>query len=166
MNRTGVVQWIFSADNPLTARVAVNRIWAQLFGTGLVETEEDFGLQGAYPSHPALLDWLAVEFREGGWDVKRLLKLLVTSATYRQSSAVTSTAAVSADPRNRLLSRYPRRRLDAEQVRDQALAISGMLSPKIGGPSVYPPQPDGLWKAAFNGERPPITYRSRQHESR
>jgi hypothetical protein len=128
-----------------------------------VETEEDFGMQGAYPSHPALLDWLAVEFRETGWDVKRLLKLIVTSATYRQSSAVTSTAAVSLDPRNRLLSRYPRRRLDAEQVRDQALALSGLLSRKIGGPSVYPPQPDGLWKAAFNGER---TYNTSKGEDR
>ncbi len=152
LNRSGVVQWIFSPDNPLTARVAVNRYWAALFGTGLVETEEDFGLQGTYPSHPALLDWLAVEFRENRWDVKRLLKLLVSSATYRQASVVTP-AIAAADPRSRLLSHYPRRRLDAEQVRDQALAISGLLSRKIGGPSVYPPQPDGLWKAAFNGER-------------
>jgi hypothetical protein len=111
-------------------------------------------MQGTYPSHPALLDWLAVEFREKGWDVKRLLKLIVTSATYRQSSAlVPGSRAASIDPGNRLLSRYPRRRLDAEQVRDQALALSGLLSRKIGGPSVYPPQPDGLWKAAFNGER-------------
>ncbi|HWB05770.1 MAG TPA: DUF1553 domain-containing protein [Verrucomicrobiales bacterium] len=154
LNRTGVVEWIFSPDNPLTARVTVNRFWAQLFGTGLVETEEDFGMQGTYPSHPALLDWLAVEFRENGWDVKRLLKRIVTSATYRQSSAVVADSTASAvDPNNRLLSRYPRRRLDAEQVRDQALALSGLLSRKIGGPSVYPPQPDGLWKAAFNGER-------------
>jgi hypothetical protein len=154
LNRTGIVEWIFSPDNPLTARVTVNRFWAQLFGTGLVETEEDFGMQGTYPSHPALLDWLAVEFRENGWDVKRLLKRIVTSATYRQSSAVVADSTASAvDPNNRLLSRYPRRRLDAEQVRDQALALSGLLSRKIGGPSVYPPQPDGLWKAAFNGER-------------
>ncbi|HEX2747968.1 MAG TPA: DUF1553 domain-containing protein, partial [Verrucomicrobiales bacterium] len=154
MNREGVVQWIFNPENPLTARVAVNRFWAQLFGTGIVETEEDFGMQGTYPSHPALLDWLAVEFREKGWDVKRLLKLIVTSATYRQSSALLpGSRAASIDPGNRLLSRYPRRRLDAEQVRDQALALSGLLSRKIGGPSVYPPQPDGLWKAAFNGER-------------
>jgi hypothetical protein len=154
MDRAAVVRWLFSPDNPLTARVAVNRFWAQLFGTGLVETEEDFGMQGAYPSHPALLDWLAVEFRETGWDVKRLLKSIVTSATYCQSSAITSgSPAPTLDPRNRLLSRYPRRRLDAEQVRDQALALSGLLSRKIGGPSVYPPQPDGLWKAAFNGER-------------
>ena len=152
MDRRGVVSWIFSEENPLTARVAVNRFWAALFGTGLVETEEDFGMQGTYPSHPELLDWLAVEFRESGWDVKRLLKLIVTSHTYRQSSAV-SAAVVEQDPRNRLLSHYTRRRLDAEQVRDQSLALSGLLSRKFGGPSVYPPQPDGLWKAAFNGER-------------
>lgn len=161
-SRLGVVQWIFSAENPLTARVAVNRFWAQLFGTGIVETEEDFGMQGAYPSHPELLDWLAVEFRDTGWDLKRLLKLIVTSATYCQSSAVRADTA-SIDPRNRLLSRYPRRRLDAEQVRDQALALSGLLSEKIGGPSVYPPQPDGLWKAAFNGER---TYHTSKGEDK
>jgi hypothetical protein len=127
-----------------------------------VETEEDFGMQGAFPSHPELLDWLACEFRDGGWDVKRLLKLIVTSATYRQSSAVNA-AAAQKDPRNRLLSHYPRRRLDAEQVRDQALALSGLLSAKTGGPSVYPPQPDGLWKAAFNGER---TYSTSKGEDR
>lgn len=164
MDRRGVVQWLFSPENPLTARVTVNRFWAQLFGTGLVETEEDFGLQGTFPSHPELLDWLAVEFRDHGWDVKRLLKLIVTSATYRQSSALPLDSPVAElDPNNRLLSRYPRRRLDAEQVRDQALALSGLLSRKLGGPSVYPPQPDGLWKAAFNGER---TYTTSQGEDR
>jgi mono/diheme cytochrome c family protein len=157
-NRLGVARWLVSPENPLTARVAVNRFWAQLFGTGIVETEEDFGTQGALPTHPALLDWLAVEFRDpgtraaGGWDMKALLKTIVTSATYRQSSKVTP-AVLEKDPRNRLLARYPRRRLDAEFVRDQALALSGLLSRKIGGPSVYPPQPDGLWQAAFNGER-------------
>jgi hypothetical protein len=104
------------------------------------------------PSHPALLDWLAVEFMESGWDMKALLRSMVTSATYRQSSRVTP-VHLAKDPRNRLLARYPRRRLDAEFVRDQALALSGLLAPKIGGPSVYPPQPDGLWQAAFNGER-------------
>ncbi len=164
MNRAGVATWIFSPENPLTARVTVNRFWAQLFGTGIVETEEDFGTQGTYPSHPELLDWLAVEFQETGWDVKRLLKLLVTSDTYRQTSAVPAGAsAAAADARNTLLSRFPRRRLDAEQVRDQALALSGLLSPKLGGPSVYPPQPDGLWKAAFNGER---TYTTSQGEDK
>jgi hypothetical protein len=151
-NRLGVARWLISRENPLTARVAVNRFWAQLFGTGIVETEEDFGTQGALPSHPALLDWLAVDFMERGWDVKTLLKTIVMSATYRQSSKLTQ-ALLAKDPRSRLLGRYPRRRLDAESVRDQALALSGLLSGKIGGPSVYPPQPDGLWRAAFNGER-------------
>jgi hypothetical protein len=162
MDRLGVVAWLFSAENPLTARVAVNRFWATLFGAGLVETEEDFGIQGTFPSHPELLDWMAVEFQETGWDVKRLLKLMMMSDTYRQSSVV-SAAAAAQDPRNRLLSHYPRRRLDAEQVRDQALALGGLLSRKLGGPSVYPPQPDGLWKAAFNGER---TYATSQGEDR
>jgi hypothetical protein len=151
-DRLAVARWLVSRDNPLTARVAVNRFWAQFFGTGIVETEEDFGTQGALPTHPELLDWLAVEFMERGWDVKALLKTIVTSATYRQSSQ--STPAVrEKDPRNRLLARYSRRRLDAETVRDQALALSGLLSRKIAGPSVYPPQPDGLWRAAFNGQR-------------
>lgn len=172
-NRLGVVNWLFSPGNPLTARVAANRFWAQLFGTGLVETEEDFGTQGQLPSHPELLDWLAVTFAAPkssggpsapslGWDMKALLKLMVTSATYRQSSRTTPEMA-AVDPKNRLLSRYPRRRLDAEMVRDQALALSGLLTPKTGGPSVYPPQPDGLWKAAFNGER---TYATSKGEDR
>ncbi|MEW6305669.1 MAG: DUF1553 domain-containing protein [Verrucomicrobiota bacterium] len=152
MNRLGVAQWLVSRENPLTARVAVNRFWSQLFGTGIVETEEDFGTQGRLPSHPELLDWLAVEFMDNGWDVKKLLKTVVMSATYQQSAMVTK-AQMDKDPRNILLSRYPRRRLDAETVRDQALALSGLMSRKIGGPSVYPPQPDGLWRAAFNGQR-------------
>ena len=152
MNRLGVAQWIVSRDNPLTARVEVNRLWAQLFGTGLVETEEDFGQQGALPSHPELLDWLAVDFMERGWDVKAIIKQIVSSATYRQSARVTQ-IGLSKDTRDRLLWRYPRRRLDAEGVRDQALALSGLLTEKLGGPSVYPPQPDGLWQAAFNGQR-------------
>jgi hypothetical protein len=154
--RLEFARWLVSPGNPLTARVAVNRFWAQLFGTGIVETEEDFGTQGALPSHPELLDWLAVTFRssaaEGGlaWDVKALLKLIVTSATYRQSSRVLP-EHLEKDTRNRLLSHYPRRRLEAEQLRDQALAVAGLLSSKIGGPSVYPPQPEGLWRVAFNG---------------
>ncbi|CAN5900967.1 PSD1 and planctomycete cytochrome C domain-containing protein [soil metagenome] len=152
INRLTVTKWIMSRDNPLTARVAVNRFWAQLFGTGLVETEEDFGTQGSLPSHPELLDWLAVDFMEQKWDIKALLKTMVMSATYRQS-AKPSAEALQKDARNRLLSHYARRRLDAEQVRDQALAISGLLSAKLGGPSVFPPQPDGLWRAAFNGQR-------------
>ena len=151
-DRLGVAKWLFSPDNPLTARVAVNRFWSQIFGTGLVETEEDFGTQGEVPSHPELLDWLATEYVRLGWDTKALLKMLVTSATYRQSSRVTPDA-LAKDPRNRLLSRGPRFRLEAEMVRDQALALSGLLSRKMHGPSVYPPQPPGLWQAAFNGER-------------
>ena len=151
-DRLGVARWLTSTANPLTARVAVNRLWAQLFGIGLVETEEDFGTQGQPPSHPELLDWLAAEFMEAGWDQKALLRTIVLSRTYQQS-AKASTEGLEKDPRNRLLSRASRRRLDAEAVRDQALALSGLLSPKIGGPSVYPPQPDGLWRAAFNGER-------------
>jgi hypothetical protein len=152
MNRLGLANWIVSRDNPLTARVAVNRYWAQLFGKGLVLTEEDFGHQGTAPSHPELLDWLAVNFMDSDWNVKKLLKTIVMSATYRQSSKE-SPALLAKDPNDVLLGRYPRRRLDAEGVRDQALALSGLLSGKIGGPSVYPPQPDGMWKAAFNGDR-------------
>jgi hypothetical protein len=151
-NRLGLARWIVDKENPLTARVAVNRYWAQLFGIGLVDTPEDFGTQGQPPSHPELLDWMAVEFMEGDWDVKAMLRLIVTSATYRQSSKVTP-AHLEKDARNRLLARAPRPRLDAEQVRDQALAVSGLLSRKMFGPSVYPPQPEGLWQAAFNGER-------------
>jgi hypothetical protein len=144
---------LVGSDNPLTARVAVNRYWARLFNAGIVETEEDFGTQGELPSHPELLDWLAVEYRDGlHWDTKALLKMIVTSATYRQTSRVTP-ELLARDPNNRLLSRGPRYRLEAETIRDQAMALSGLLSDKIGGPSVYPPQPDGLWQAAFNGER-------------
>ena len=151
-NRLGVADWIVSRNNPLTARVEVNRLWAQLFGTGIVETEEDFGQQGALPSHPELLDWLAVEFMDRGWDVKTIIRQIVTSAAYRQSSRVTP-VGLEKDARDRMLWHYPRRRLDAEGVRDQALTLSGLLSEKLGGPSVYPPQPDGLWQAAFNGQR-------------
>ena len=151
-DRLGLAKWLVHPDNPLTARVAVNRFWAQLLGAGLVETEEDFGIQGELPSHPQLLDWLAVEFQQGGWDMKALLKLIVTSETYCQSSRVTP-EMLAKDPRNRLLSRGARFRLEAEMVRDQALSLGGLLSRKMRGPSVYPPQPEGLWQAAFNGER-------------
>ncbi|MSU56761.1 MAG: DUF1553 domain-containing protein [Pedosphaera sp.] len=151
-NRLGLAKWLMSPENPLTARVMANRFWAQLFGVGLVETEEDFGTQGSLPTHPELLDWLAIELREGGWDVKKFLKTIVMSSTYQQSSRVTP-ELLAKDPRNRLLSRSPRRRLEAEVIRDQALALGGLLSPKIGGPSVYPPQPDGLWRVAFDGMR-------------
>jgi hypothetical protein len=162
-NRLGIAQWLIGPDNPLTARVAVNRYWARLFGTGIVETEEDFGTQGELPSHPELLDWLALEYRETlKWDTKALLKLIVTSATYRQTSRVTS-ELLRRDPHNRLLTRGPRYRLEAEMIRDQALALSGLLSHKVGGPSVYPPQPEGLWQAAFNGER---TWSTSQGEDR
>jgi len=152
INRLGVAKWLMGPDNPLTARVAANRFWAQLFSVGLVETEEDFGTQGTAPSHPELLDWLAVELREKGWNVKQFLKTIVMSATYQQSARVTA-EKLAKDPRDRMLSRFPRRRLEAEMVRDQALALSGLLHCKIGGPSVYPPQPDGLWRVAFDGTR-------------
>jgi hypothetical protein len=150
-NRLGLARWMVAAENPLTVRVAVNRYWQQVFGTGLVKTSEDLGTQGELPSHPELLDWLAVEFRDSGWDVKKMMKLLVTSATYRQSSRV-GRDRLEKDPSNRLLSRGPRFRLDAEMLRDQALMVSGLLVEKVGGPSVKPPQPPGLWKAvAFVG---------------
>ncbi len=145
-NRLGFAQWLLRPDHPLTARVTVNRFWTEIFGTGLVETAGDFGVSGELPSHPELLDWLAVEFRESGWDVKRMYKLIVTSAAYRQSAAVTP-QKLEKDPDNRLLSRGPRFRMDAEMVRDYALAASGLLSEKIGGPSVRPYQPPGVWEA-------------------
>ncbi len=152
VNRWELAEWLASPENPLTARVAANRFWAQLFGVGLVSTEEDFGAQGELPSHPDLLDWLAVEFQDGQWDMKRFLRCLVSSATYRQRAKV-SPEALAQDPQNRWLSRGPRFRLEAELVRDQALAVSGLLSRKMGGPSVYPYQPSGMWQAAFNGQR-------------
>jgi hypothetical protein len=145
-NRLGFAQWLVRPEHPLTARVTVNRFWQELFGTGLVRTAGDFGVAGEMPSHPELLDWLAVEFRESGWDMKRFYKLLVTSATYRQS-AITTQAKLAKDPQNRLLARGPRFRMDAEMVRDHALATSGLLVGKIGGPSVRPYQPDGVWEA-------------------
>jgi len=145
-NRLGLAEWTVSRDNPLTARVTVNRFWQQLFGTGLVKTSEDFGSQGERPSHPKLLDWLAVDFVEHGWDVKRFMKQLVLSETYRQSSRI-SAEHLRVDPENRLLARGPRYRLDAEILRDQALFLSGLLVEQQGGPSVKPPQPGGLWEA-------------------
>jgi Protein of unknown function (DUF1553)/Protein of unknown function (DUF1549)/Planctomycete cytochrome C len=151
-NRLGLAEWILHADNPLTTRVAVNRFWAHLLGRGLVETQEDFGSQGQPPSHPELLDWLAVQFREKGWSMKGLLKTIVMSATYRQASKVTPDLA-KRDPSNRLLARDSRFRLEAEMIRDESLAVSGLLSKKMFGPSVMPPQPDGLWKSAYSGEK-------------
>jgi hypothetical protein len=149
-NRLGLARWIADASNPLTARVAVNRYWEMYFGTGLVKTADNFGSQGEQPSHPELLDWLATEFVRTGWDVKAMQKLIVTSATYRQSSQATPELSVQ-DPENRLLSHGSRYRLPAEVVRDQALAAAGLLSEKIGGPSVKPYQPDGLWAEAASG---------------
>jgi hypothetical protein len=145
-NRLGMAQWLVAPTHPLTARVEVNRLWQQVFGVGLVKTTEDFGTQGEAPSHPELLDWLAVQFREDGWDVKKMMKRFVMSAAYRQSSHSTK-EQLAKDAGNRLLSHGPRFRLDAEELRDQALAASGLLVEKIGGPSVKPPQPAGLWEA-------------------
>jgi mono/diheme cytochrome c family protein len=147
VNRLGLAKWLVSPENPLTARVMANRFWEQIFGVGLVRTSEEFGTQGELPSHPELLDWLACELQTD-WDVKRFLKLLVTSAAYRQSAKVTP-ALFERDPENRLLARGPRVRLTAEMVRDQALFAAGLLSPKIGGPSVKPPQPTLGVNAAF-----------------
>ena len=144
-NRLGLARWLVANDNPLTARVTVNRYWQMYFGTGLVKTADDFGAQGEFPSHPDLLDYLATEFIRSGWDVKAMQRMIVTSATYRQSSAV-SESLFKLDPENRLLARGPRFRLRAEAIRDQALAISGLLEEKQGGPSVKPYQPSGLWE--------------------
>lgn len=143
-DRLGLARWLVSSGNPLTARVTVNRFWAQIFGSGIVGTIEDFGSQGEYPTHPDLLDWLAVDFVESGWNVKKLMKTIVMSGTYRQSSRVTPELH-ALDPENRLLARGPRFRLDAESIRDSALAASGLLDGAIGGPSVYPYHPEGLW---------------------
>ena len=140
-------------ENPLTARVTVNRIWSRMFGVGLVETEADFGTQGELPSHPDLLDWLATEFRDSHrWSQKKLCKTIVMSATYRQSSHVTA-ALRERDPHNRQLSRGPRFRLEAEMIRDQALAVGGLLSGRLYGPPVMPPQPKGIWKTVYNSGR-------------
>jgi mono/diheme cytochrome c family protein len=151
-NRLGLAEWLVSDDNPLTARVTVNRYWEQMFGHGIVETAEDFGSQGEPPSHPELLDWLATEFMRDGWSMKKIKRTIVTSATYRQSSHVTP-ELVERDPYNRLLARGPRFRVPAETVRDIALAASGLLSPKIGGPSVFPYQPEGVWDEPYSGEK-------------
>ncbi len=149
-NRLGFAKWLVDPSHPLTARVAVNRYWMNFFGTGIVKTAEDFGVQGEWPTHPQLLDWLASEFIDSGWDVKAMQKTIVLSATYRQSSKA-SKDLVARDPENRLLARGPRFRMDAEVVRDNALAISGLLAGHIGGPSVKPYQPEGLWKEVSYG---------------
>lgn len=143
-NRLGLARWLVEPENPLTGRVTVNRIWGELFGRGLVTTPEDFGMQGEAPTHPHLLDWLALEFVRRGWSTKQLIKTILMSKTYRQSSAVTA-EKIAKDPANRWLARGPRFRLSAELIRDNLLSVSDQLSKKIGGPSVYPLQPDGLW---------------------
>src|SRR5262249_21454254 len=165
-NRLGLARWLVDPANPLTSRVAVNRFWQRYFGTGLVKTTENLGLQGERPSHPELLDWLATEFVRTGWDMKAMQRLIVTSATYRQSSRATP-ELLQRDPENRLLARGPRFRLPAKVVRDQALAISGLLVERVGGPSIKPYQPAGLWEELAGGagegpyvqERGPGLYR-------
>ncbi|HLQ39005.1 MAG TPA: PSD1 and planctomycete cytochrome C domain-containing protein [Planctomycetota bacterium] len=144
-DRRGLADWLLAADNPLLARVSMNRLWELAFGTGIVRTSDDFGMQGEWPSHPELLDWLAVEFRSSGWDIPHMLELLLGSAAWQQSSVARPDVAAR-DPDNRWLSWYPRRRLPAELLRDQALYVSGLLVEKFGGPSVKPYQPDGLWQ--------------------
>jgi len=150
-NRLGFARWLVDPSNPLTARVTMNRFWQMYFGTALVKTVEDFGSQGEWPTHPELLDWLATEFIRTGWDVKAMQKTIVMSATYRQSSKLTP-ELLQRDPENRLLARGPRARLSADALRDQALAISGLLVEKIGGPSVKPYQPPGLWTELTGGD--------------
>ena len=150
-NRLGLARWLVSPSHPLTARVAVNRYWQMYFGIGIVKTSEDFGVQGEPPVHPELLDWLATEFTRTGWDVKAMQRLIVTSATYGQSSRL-GPALIEKDPENRLLARGPRLRLPAEMVRDNALAVSGLLNADIGGPSVFPYQPKGLWDELAFGD--------------
>ena len=166
MNRLGLARWLVSKEQPLTSRVAVNRFWQQVFGTGIVKTSEDFGSQGEPPSHPKLLDWLAVDFEEHGWNVRRLMKQIVMSRTYRQSSNV-SAELFERDPENRLFARGPRFRLDAEMLRDQALAVSGLLVPRIGGPSVKPPQPRGtlVCRGLFGIEHGQVRERHRRGQA-
>ncbi len=149
-NRLGLARWLVSTENPLTARVTVNRFWQMLFGVGLVKTVDDFGSQGEWPMHQELLDWLATDFVKGGWDVKRILKTMVMSATYQQSSKP-APELLQRDPENRLLARGSRFRLSAEMIRDQELAVSGLLVEKVGGPSVKPYQPAGLWQELAGG---------------
>jgi hypothetical protein len=151
-NRLGLAHWLVDGNNPLVSRVLVNRFWEQIFGRGIVETSEDFGLKGERPTHPELLDWLATEFGQSGWSMKAIHRLMVTSATYRQSSQV-SPVLMERDPNNKLLARGPRFRMEAEMVRDMTLAASGLLSEKTGGPSVFPFQPDGVWSVPYSREQ-------------
>jgi hypothetical protein len=152
-NRLGLARWLFSEDHPLTARVAVNRYWQLFFGSGLVSTPEDFGSQGEFPTHPELLDYLAIDFRNSGWNVKRLVKQIVMSAAYRQDSAATP-ELYRLDPQNVWLARGPRFRLQGEFIRDSALMLSGLLNQKVGGPGVKPYQPPGLWAEVGLGGNP------------
>lgn len=163
-NRLGLARWLTDSQHPLTARVAVNRYWQRLFGIGLVRTSEDFGVQGELPSHPKLLDWLSLEFVRSGWNVKHIQRLMLTSATYRQTSHVGS-VAWHADPENRLLARGPRMRLDAEEIRDAALVTAGLLVPRLGGKSVYPYQPAGLWLELNNRPGYSMAWPQGSHES-
>jgi hypothetical protein len=149
-NRLGLAKWMIDPKNPLTARVFVNRIWNEFFGKGLVKTVGDFGMQGELPSHPELLDWMSVDFMEQGWDIKRLVKMIVTSTTYRQSTK-RSTDKLQRDPENKYLSYYPRLRLSAELQRDLILSAAGILNKEIGGPSVKPYQPKGVWESTTSG---------------
>lgn len=149
-NRLGLAKWLFHKDNPLTARVAVNRFWQRMFGTGIVASSYDFGNQGALPTHPELLDYLALQFRDSGWDTKKMLKLMALSKTYQQSTVI-SKEALEKDPENKWLARGPRIRLSAEMIRDQALFVSGLLNKEIGGPSVKPYQPEGIWEETTGG---------------
>jgi hypothetical protein len=150
-DRLALAKWLVSPEHPLMSRVTVNRLWQLFFGRGLVKTPDDFGLQGELPSHPELLDWLAVEFRESGWDVQHLIRLIVTSRTYRQRAVVTP-ALLAKDPENVLLARGPRHRIDSRFLRDQALALSGLLVEKRGGPAVMPYQPPGIWEEMSFGK--------------
>lgn len=152
MNRLGLAKWLIDKNNPLTARVMVNRFWEKMFGRGLVHTSEDFGTQGTPPSHPELLDRMAIDFMEQGWSMKQLVKRIAMSATYRQSSRATP-ELLEKDVDNILLARGPRFRLEAEMVRDQALAASGLLSKKMFGESVMPPQPPGIWQVVYSGDK-------------
>jgi hypothetical protein len=156
-NRLGLAAWTFSKTNPLTARVFVNRMWQEIFGRGIVKTSGDFGMQGELPTHPELLDWIAADFVEHGWNIKRLIKQMVMSAAYRQSAKI-PVEKLKKDPENILLSRGPRNRLQAEFARDMVMASSGLLDKTIGGPSVKPYQPKGLWEAATSGRGVLATY--------
>jgi hypothetical protein len=151
-NRLGLARWLMAENNPLTARVTVNRLWEQVFGRGIVSTLLDFGTRGEAPTHPELLDWLALQFQADGWSMKSLLRRIVTSSTYRQGADMAPEQR-RLDPENRLLARSTRRRVEAEMVRDVALTVSGLLSREVGGPSVMPPQPEGIWNMAYSGDR-------------